>query len=427
MIVKTFPARPRLPIAAVMSGGGARAAYQVGVLRAIAAMLPRGAANPFAIICGTSAGAINAASLASNADRFDAGVARLARVWGNLHVNDVYRTDLSGLARSLHRCLVALLGRREHPSRPLSLLDCGPLGSLLFRMIDFRRIQRVIAAGHLNALSVTASSYATGDSVTFFQSDASHKPWRRAHRVGCAADIGLSHVMASCALPILFPAVRIGREHFGDGSMHQLAPISAALHLGARRVLAIGVGSTSLGERSARDSSVWPSLAQITGHMLDAIFIDTLDMDLERLQRVNQTLASVRENTGWRSSPELKTIDTFIIRPTERMDMIAASHAQELPRAMRFLARRIGVMDPNGAGVLSYLLFESSYCRHLIDLGFSDAMSRRAELLDFLGYGHSVEERSDLPQKRRQARRREVPEPAASSPDQSVSATVEPT
>jgi NTE family protein len=359
-------------------------------------MLPRGAANPFAIICGTSAGAINAASLASNADRFEAGVARLARVWGNLHVKDVYRTDLSDLARSLHRCLVALLRGKEHPSRPLSLLNCGPLGSLLFRMIDFRRIQRVIAAGHLNALSVTASSYATGDSVTFFQGDGSHKPWRRAHRVGRPADIGLSHVLASCALPIAFPAVRIGREHFGDGSMHQLAPISAALHLGARRVLAIGVGSTSLGERGARVSGVWPSLAQIAGHMLDAIFIDTLDMDLERLQRVNQTLASVRENTGWRSSPELKTIDTFIIRPTERVDMIAASHAQELPRVMRFVARRIGVLDPNGAGVLSYLLFESGYCRHLIDLGFSDAMSRRAELLDFLDYGYSVDDRPDV-------------------------------
>jgi NTE family protein len=425
-IAKTLPVRPRLPVAVVMSGGGARAAYQVGVLRAVAAMLPRGAANPFAIICGTSAGAINAASLASNADRFSAGVARLARVWGNLCVDDVYRTNLSGLARSVYRCLVALLGRRQHSSRSLSLLDCGPLGSLLCRMIDFRRIQRVIAAGHLNALSVTASSYATGDSVTFFQGDGSHNPWRRAHRVGRSAEIGLSHVMASCALPIIFPAVRIGGEHFGDGSMHQLAPISAALHLGARRVLAIGVGSASHGERSVRDSSVWPSLAQIAGHMLDAIFIDTLDMDLERLQRVNQTLARVRENTGWQSSPELKTIDTLIIRPTQRMDMIAASHAHELPRAMRILARRIGAMDPNGAGVLSYLLFESGYCRHLIDLGYSDAMSRRPELLDFLDYGHS-EESSDVPQPYRQTRRKETPEPAAASPDRSVSAAVGPT
>src|SRR5882762_9879196 len=144
--------------------------------------------------------------------------------------------------------------------------------------------------------------------------------------------------------------------------------MSFALHLGARRVLVIAVGSTSPGERVVDDIAVNPSLAQIAGHMLDAIFIDTLDMDLERLQRVNQTLAQVRENTGWRSAPELKTIDTCIIRPTERMDMIAASHAHELPRAMRFLARRIGVLDPNGAGVLSYLLFESGYCRRLMDL-----------------------------------------------------------
>ena len=144
--------------------------------------------------------------------------------------------------------------------------------------------------------------------------------------------------------------------------------------------------------------------------MLDAIFIDTLDMDLERLQRVNQTLASVRQDTGPRSSPALKTIDTLVIRPTERMDVIAASHAQELPRAVRFLARRIGVLDPNGAGVLSYLLFESGYCRHLVDLGFSDGMARRSEILDFLGYAHSIDRKSSTPQRRRQAQGRDLPE-----------------
>lgn len=179
------------------------------------------------------------------------------------------------------------------------------------------------------------------------------------------------------------PTVRIGGEHFGDGSMHQLAPVSAALHLGARRVLVIGVGSASPGERAVSDSGVWPSPAQIAGHMLDAIFIDTLDMDLERLQRVNQTLAHVRQDSGWFSTPELKVIETLVIRPTERMDAIAASHAQELPRAMRFIARRIGVLDPNGAGVLSYLLFERGYCRDLMNLGFSDGMARRVEILNF--------------------------------------------
>jgi NTE family protein len=204
--------------------------------------------------------------------------------------------------------------------------------------------------------------------------------------------------------------VRIEDEHFGDGSMHQLAPVSAALHLGARRVLVIGVGSTSPAERSASDGAAWPSLAQIAGHMLDAIFIDTLDMDLERLQRVNQTLACVRQDNGWRSSPELKAIDTLVIRPTERMDVIASSHAQELPRAMRFLARRIGVLDPNGAGVLSYLLFESGYCRDLIDLGFWDGMARRPEILSFLGYEHPVDRRPRTPQHHRQVGERDAPE-----------------
>jgi len=404
VVARALPSESKLPVGLVMTGGGARAAYQVGVLRAIAAMMPRGAANPFAIICGTSAGAINATSLASNADRLQVGVARLAKVWGNLHVDDIYRTDLLSIARRGYRCAAALLAGTQPPSGPPSLLDCAPLSSLVGRMIDFRRIRRVIASGHLRALSVTASSYGSGQSVTFFQSNDSRPSWRRAHRVGQPAEIGLSHVMASCALPVVFPAVRVGSEHFGDGSMHQLAPISAALHLGARRVLVIGVGSTSPGERAASDSGIPPTLAQIAGHLLNAIFIDTLDMDLERLQRVNQTLASVREDTGWRTNPELKAIHTLVIRPTGRMDVIAASHALELPRAVRFIARRIGALDPNGASALSYLLFERGYCRHLMALGFSDGMARRAEILDFLGHGLVVDRESNAPQKHGRAR-----------------------
>ena len=408
MVMRTLPAGPNLPVGVVMSGGGARAAYQVGVLRAIAAMLPRGAANPFAIICGTSAGAINATSLASNADRFAAGVARLVKIWGNLHIHDVYRSDLLGIARGVFRCLSALAVKGKRPSEPLSVLDCSPLSSLLRRAIDFDRIQRVIAAGHLNALSVTASSYVSGDSVTFYQGNGSQRSWRRAHRVGRPADIALPHVLASCALPLVFPAVPIDREHFGDGSMHQLAPVSAALHLGARRVLVIAVGSTVPGERVVDDIRVSPSLAQIAGHLLNAIFVDTLDMDLERLQRVNQTLASVREDTEWRSSPELKAIDTLVIRPSERIDAIASPHARELPRAMRFLARRLGVLDPNGAGVLSYLLFGRGYCRQLIDLGFADGMSRREEIRDFLGYRDAVARKLSVRQLHEVARPKDV-------------------
>jgi len=394
------PATPdtaKIRVGLIMSGGGARAAYQVGVLRAIAAMLPRGAENPFPIICGTSAGAINAASLASNADRFGAGVKRLSDIWENLHAGDVYRTDALGIAANLCRCAGSLWGWGKPKSQALSLLDCSPLRSLLGQTIDFGRIRHVIAAGYLNALSITASSYVSGDSVTFYQDDGCHPPWRRAHRVGRLSEIELSHVMASCALPIVFPAVRIGTEYFGDGSMHQLAPVSAALHLGARRVLVIGVGSASPSERGAQDADAPPSLAQIGGHMLDAIFVDTLDMDLERLQRVNQTLASVREDIGWRMSPHLQSIDALVIRPSQRMDKIAADHAAELPRAMRFFTRRIGVLDPNGASVLSYLLFARGYCRTLIGLGYSDAMARRSEILHFIGHDHNIEHSSCPP------------------------------
>ena len=382
--------------ALIMSGGGARAAYQVGVLRAIAQMLPQRSRNPFQIICGTSAGAINAASLASNVDRFDRAVARLARVWGNLHVGQVYRADLLGTARMLSRCLAAFLTGGLHRHRRVSIMDCAPLAALLGRLIDFARIPRIIAAGHLSALCVTASSYTSGDSISFFQGDGSQGPWRRARRVGRPAEIGLQHVLASCALPFAFPVVPIDGEHFGDGSMHQLAPISAALHLGAQRVLVIGVGSASRGERSAREPALWPSLAQIAGHMLDSIFIDTLDTDLERLQRVNQTLTNIPEEVRSRPGAALRTVETLVIRPSEPVDEVAIAHADELPRTMRRLMRRIGVLDPNGARVLSYLLFERGYCRHLMHMGFSDGMAQRARILDFLGQDATCGERHHL-------------------------------
>jgi NTE family protein len=376
----------RKSVALIMSGGGARAAYQVGVLRAIARMLPRGAPNPFRIICGTSAGAINAASLASNIDHFDLAVQRLARAWGNLRVGQVYRADFPGTARTFCRCIGALLRGGQHRSEPVSLLDCAPLETLLKSMIDFGRIRHTISSGHLGALCVTASSYTSGDSISFFEGDGSQHPWRRAHRVGRPAEIGLAHVLASCALPIAFPVVRIDGEHFGDGSMHQLAPISAALHLGADRVLVIGVGSASHGDRGAPEAKLWPSLAQIAGHMLDAIFIDTLDMDLERLQRVNKTISQIPAERRANDARALRTIETLVIRPSRWLDVIAAAHAIELPRTMRFMMRRVGVLEPNGARVLSYLLFERGYCRRLMHLGFTDAMTLRSSILSFLGY-----------------------------------------
>jgi NTE family protein len=377
----------------VLSGGGARAAYQVGVLRAIASMLPDRTRNPFAVICGTSAGAINAASLASDAGRFDRAVSRLTRTWGNLHSRHVYRADLQAAILGFLQACAALVSLRGRRPTPLSLLDCAPLADLLSRTIDFTQIRRAIAAGHLRALCITASSYASGHSISFFQDGGSHEPWRRARRVGRRTEIRLAHVLASCALPFAFPIVQIENEYFGDGSMHQLAPISPALHLGAERVLVIGVGSESLEDQDPRDPLPHPSWAQLAGHMLDAIFVDTLDMDLERLERVNRTLARIHECVG---DSGLRAIETLVIRPSEPIAKIASAHADELPRMMRLLMRRAGALEPNGARVLSYLLFERGYCRHLMRLGFSDAMRQQDRILTFLG--HSPREMDSHPE-----------------------------
>jgi NTE family protein len=379
-----FPT-PKLPIALIMSGGGARAAYQVGVLRAISEMLPRGAANPFAIICGTSAGAINAAGLASNAYRFDRAVRRLAHVWGSLRVEKVFRADALGVAASVCRCLAVMLGGYLFSPDPISLLDCRPLKIFLGRMINFGNIHHMIAGGHLSALGVTASSCLSGGAVTFFEDDGAQRAWGHAHRAGRQTKIGLEHVLASCSLPIAFPAVRIGQEDFSDGAKHRLALIGAAVYLGAKRVLVIGVGSGSRAERRIEGKDKSPSLGQIVGHLLDSIFVDSLDMDLERLNRVGETLTYIPENWEDRHVSKLRAVDALVIRPNQRLDLIASAHVRELPRTVRFLFKRLGALEPNGARVLSYLLFERGYCRRLMQVGFADAMEQREQILQFLG------------------------------------------
>jgi NTE family protein len=372
-------------IGLVMSGGGARAAYQAGVLRAVASMLPRRTPNPFRIICGTSAGAINAAGLACKAERFDRAVLHLVRAWSRLHVREVYHSNLQTACGYILRGLLSRVTGRRQRARPLGLLDCSPLHSLLAGLIDFSGIRRSIDAGHLGALCVTAASYTSGDSVSFFDGEDVLQPWQRSRRIGRREHIALEHVLASCALPFMFPAVRVGNEHFGDGSMHQLAPISAALHLGADRVFVIGVGSPAPHSRLVPEPCEWPSVAQIAGHILDAIFIDTLDADLERLQRVNRTIGLISHVAHPEQAPPLRAVQTLVVRPSRPVDELAVPYVSELPRAVRFMLRRTGALEPNGGRILSYLLFEPGYCRRLVRLGFADALARRDEIVAFLG------------------------------------------
>jgi NTE family protein len=369
--------------ALVLTGGGARAAYQVGVLLAVSKLSSNRRRNPFPILCGTSAGAINAAGIACLADNFGKGVAVLASFWRNMHANHIYRADPLGLGLSgAHWMTMLTLGWLIR-SRPRSLLDNSPLRDLLSRHLDFRGIERSIANGALHALSISASGYESGDNINFFQGNASAQPWHRVQRIGIRSKIGVDHLLASSAIPFIFPATKIHREFFGDGSMRQLAPISPAIHLGAERVLIIGAGRKNEHvERRQVDNH--PSLARIAGHALSSIFLDSLAVDIERMQRINRTLSAIPPTVRENTDIPLRPIKALIISPSERLERIAAEHAGALPWAMRMLLGGIGGMNRRNGTLTSYLLFEKPYTRALIDLGYTDTMARSDEVGEFL-------------------------------------------
>jgi NTE family protein len=386
--------RPKTAL--ILTGGGARAAYQVGVVKAVKELLPDPKVNPFPILCGTSAGGLNAASLAASAEDFGAGVDGLERIWANFHAADVYRADALRLGISSGRWLAALaFGWLTHRS-PGSLLDNAPLRQLLEKSIDFGRIDRAINQHALHSVSITCSGYNSGQSVSFFQGRADLEPWKRSQRFGAHVKLGVEHLMASSAIPFLFPAVRLHREWFGDGSMRQLAPISPAIHLGADRILVIGAGRKAV-ESERPQSGRYPSLAQIAGHALSSIFLDSLAVDLERMIRINKTLSKIPDNLRRESGIPLRPIEVLHIAPSERLDHLAARHAGALPGPVRTLLRGIGAMNRNGGALTSYLLFEQPYTRALIDLGYADTMARRGEVAAFLGIDATTQKENNFP------------------------------
>jgi len=369
----------------VLTGGGARAAYQVGFLRAVSHMLPRGTPNPFNIICGTSAGAINAAALAANATDFHRAVRQLLLIWKYFHVGQVYRSDVLGVLGTGMRWFLAMLAGGLGKNNPSSLLDNAPLSQLLREKLDLGGIGRSIDAGALYALSVTVSGYTSGESVSFFQSVPGVAGWQRARRIGIPEIIDFDHLLASSALPFIFPAVPLRREFFGDGSMRQVAPISPALHLGSERVVVIGVSRQIQAPPRRVKMSGYPSLAQIAGHALNSIFLDSLEADIERLQRINNTIRLIPRETREEHNVQLREVDVLVIAPSEDIEPIAARHVYELPRSIRFLLRGLGATRRGGNTLTSYLLFEPEYCRALIALGYKDTMARRDEILRFIG------------------------------------------
>ncbi|HEY8887195.1 MAG TPA: patatin-like phospholipase family protein [Gallionella sp.] len=371
--------------ALILTGGGARAAYQVGVLKAIAEFLPRRAHCPFAIICGTSSGALNAATLAVNAGNFRMGVQYLTNTWKNFHANQIYRTDVIGVFNNSMLWLAGVILNTIGINKltRVSMLDNSPLIELLEEMLPCEKIQESIDAGLLHALSITASGYSSGQSVTFFQGVEQLVPWRRKGRVGMPTQIEIKHLLASSALPFIFPATLINREYFGDGSMRQIAPISPALHLGATRVLIIGVSVNVNPEHPDRAATgEYPSLASIAGHTLNSIFLDSMEVDLERMKMINDLVAIMPEEMLERT--DLRHIDALVISPSQPIEKIAERYAAELPWTIRLLLRLVGARQQSGGTLVSYLLSEKKFCRALIDLGYQDALKQRDEIMDFL-------------------------------------------
>ncbi len=374
--------------ALVLSGGGARGAYQVGVLKAIADLHAKNACNPFSIISGTSAGAINAVALAASANNFRLAVKKVEKIWRSLHVSKVYRAGAWDMFSGPGRLFLSMFNQGVGRYRPLALLNNDPLRELLSQSIQFKNIQKRIDKGYLDAVGVSATGYTSGESVTFFQGRPEIKKWRQGRRVGVPTRLGVGHILGSSAIPLVLPPEKISREYFGDGALRQLAPISPVIRMGADRVLVIGVSGNVTNVPRREQEMHSPSLAQMIGHVFNSAFIDSLEHDLDTLVKVNDLVAYVQNESPHSLPGNMRTIDLLVIYPSMEFDEIAAKHVKDLPRPMRIAMKVIGATEQGGgASLASYLLFEEGFCKELIDCGYRDAMAKREDILAFFNPG----------------------------------------
>ena len=389
------PDRPGL----VLTGGGARGAYQAGTLRAIAE-ISAARSCPFQILSGMSAGAINAAYLASRTDDFRDVARDLWRVWEDLHTANVFVTEPLALLRIAVRLLAELsLGGLVRERRANYLLDATPLHRLVRPpILNPARIRRNLEQGQLHAVAVTATDYASGQAITFYDAEAPIEPWVRTSRIGMRARIRPEHVLASCALPIFFPPVEVDGRFYADGCIRLNTPLSTAIHLGADRILVIGVRyarSTAeviqgtrepirmATERAHRAStSRTPALAEIMGVLLNAVMLDGLEVDIERLERINRTLGLMAPET--RALQPLRVVPLTVLRPSRDLGQLATDLLRRVPLPLRHLLRGLGATDTVGSDLLSYLFFDRSYTTQLLRLGYDDTMAERARVERFL-------------------------------------------
>jgi len=368
----------------VMGGGGARAAYQVGFLRCLARRFPD---LHIPYITGVSAGALNAAMLASHHGTFLQAVQELSQLWGNLTVGEVFRVDTRSLALSSMRWLKQLGsgGIGAAHSQVRGLVDTEPLRTSLTEVLhavdgELTGISLNLASGRLKAVALSTTSYSSGSSVTWLQG-TDIEEWERPQRLTQAATLTIEHVMASAALPLLFPAVKLGKSWYGDGGMRLTAPLSPALHLGARRILAISTRYDRSPDEEEEDViHGYPPPAQVAGVLLNSIFLDLLDNDALRLERLNQLLESLPEE----QRVGLKPVKLLVLRPSQDLGKLASQFEAQLPKSFRFLTRGLGTRQTKSPDILSLVLFQPDYLRALMEIGEADANERSDEIADFL-------------------------------------------
>jgi len=367
----------------VLSGGGARGAFQAGVVRALYEISKEaGHFRLFRIITGVSAGAINVGFLAAHADDLDSATQKLCDLWRSLEAEDVFRTDYSSLTRNALKLARGVsLGGLSSKLRASSvgLLNTEPLRDLLERNLPFNKISAHISNDLLDAVCVSATDYSTSVGVTFVQGKSDLKPWKSANRISTFTELRSEHILASSAIPLFFTPVLVGGRPFGDGSLRNTAPLSPAVHLGAEKLFVVGV-------RRWHDVDLetapilQPSLGRVLSVLINAIFMDAVEVDLERLRIINQTVEQLRQAGV---HPSYRPIDALYLCPSEGLSDIAKARKNDLPTIIRFLLAGLGTPE-EAAEILSYLLFEPGYCGALVDLGYKDAMSRRMEILGFL-------------------------------------------
>jgi len=366
--------------ALILPGGGARGAYQVGVLKAINELQDGRVKSPFPVICGTSAGAINAAVMASHAHEYSTGVERLEHFWRSMRCERVYRTDAWTVLKSGMRFAATLFSGGLIAANPKAFLDNTPLRRFLQQTLQLDGIQTALEQDALRGVAVTASGYTSASATSYFQAQQQVNGWERPRRRGLATKLEISHLLASSALPLIFPAERIGNEYFGDGGMRLVAPLSPAIHLGANRILVIGTRDEKP-DLPPESPAEYPSAGEIGGYLMDTIFMDTLNADLARMKRINRTLQLVPEEKHEQAG--LIDIESLVIKPSKDLRDVTRAHVHEIPRSVQILLRTLGGWGRDWR-MASYLLFESAYCGELIDLGYADGMAAEQEICKFL-------------------------------------------